>query len=104
MTVRNNESRMRFEIPLDGTFAVLDYALQDGTVIVTHTEVPPALRGRGLAEILVRAALAWIDGRGLKIESRCGYVSRFIGKHPEFQHLVAGSFGQDAPSNQVPST
>jgi len=90
MTVQHNESRLRFEIPLDGTFAVLDYEIQGDVVIVTHTEVPPALRGRGLAEILVRAAFAWIEERKMKLESRCSYVSGFLGTHPEFHHLASG--------------
>jgi len=89
MTVQNNEPGRRFEIPLEGSFAVLDYELRDGTVVITHTEVPPALRGRGLAEVLVRAALAWIEERKLNVDAQCSYVGAFIEKHPEFHHLRA---------------
>jgi len=89
MTAQNNEEARRFEIPLEGSIAVLDYQIQGDTMVITHTEVPPALRGRGLAEILVRAALAWAGERRLKVDPQCSYVSSFIGKHPEFHHLRA---------------
>jgi len=89
VNVRHNSAERRFEILLDGNCAVLDYEISGGTVIVTHTEVPPQCRGRGLAEALVRAALAWIGREGLRVEPRCEYAARFIERHPEFHPLRA---------------
>ena len=91
MDVRHNCAANRFEIPLEKGTAVLDYALSGGVAVITHTEVPPALRGLGLAEKLARAALAWAEGEGLAVEPRCDYVAAFIRRHPEFRHLVRDS-------------
>lgn len=53
-----------------------------------HTEVPPALRGRGIASRLIRGALEQVRARGLKVVPRCDFVRHFIGTHPEFQDLL----------------
>lgn len=59
--------------------AVLDYTLlADNGVNFHRTFVPETLRGRGVAEILVGAALAWARDAGLRIEASCWYVQRFL--------------------------
>jgi predicted GNAT family acetyltransferase len=83
MTVEHNGPERRFEIRVGEATAVLDYEVAGGALIATHTEVPPALRGRGLAELLVRAMLAWAGEAGLRVEPRCSYVAAFMEKHPE---------------------
>lgn len=59
-------------------------------MVFTHTLVPPELRGRGVAEKLVRAALAEARARGCRVVPQCSYVARFIERHAEYQDLLAG--------------
>ena len=44
----------------------------------THTYVPFALRGQGLAERLVEVGLAWAKEQGYQIEASCWYVKKFL--------------------------
>ena len=44
----------------------------------THTFVPNELRGKGLAEKLVRHGIAWAKSQGLQIEASCWYVQKFL--------------------------
>lgn len=87
--VRHDAATGRFAISVDGHLAVADYALADERMIFTHTFVPPALRGRGLAEVLVRAGLAEARARGRRVVPQCSYVAAFLARHPEFRDLVA---------------
>jgi len=87
--VRDNKPQRRFELDVEGTLAFANYRLTPGTVIITHTETPPALRGRGIASELVRGALEMIRADGLKVVAGCGFVVDYLGKHPEFADLVA---------------
>jgi predicted GNAT family acetyltransferase len=57
-------------------------------VIITHTETPPSLRGRGIASELVRGALQLIRADGLKVVAACGFVIDYLQKHPEYADLV----------------
>ena len=89
MEIQHNEVERRFEVGVGGARAVLKYETSGGVVIVSHTEVPPALRGQGIAQDLVRAALAWIDQTGKQVDARCDFAAKFIDRHPEFHRLRA---------------
>jgi uncharacterized protein len=85
--VRDNKSLSRFELDAEGTVAFANYRLAPSTVIITHTETPRALRGRGIASELVKGALELIRADGLKVVAGCGFVVDYLGKHPEFADL-----------------
>jgi predicted GNAT family acetyltransferase len=86
--VRDNPALNRFELDAEGHTAVAYYRLTPGLMTFTHTEVEPALRGRGIGSTLVHGALAAARQRGLKVVARCAFVSAYIGRHPEFADLV----------------
>jgi predicted GNAT family acetyltransferase len=86
--VRDNKAKNRFELDVEGTVAFANYRLAASAVIITHTETPPALRGRGVASELVHGALELIRADGLKVVAGCGFVVDYLNKHPEFADLV----------------
>lgn len=89
--VRHNPSAGRYEIEIDGALAVAEYELSEGRQVFTHTLVPPELRGRGLAEALVRRALDDAQAAGRVVVPACSYVAKFIERHAEYRGLVAGT-------------
>lgn len=76
--VLHQADSQRFIIEQDGATCVLDYRISGDRVNFTHTFVPTELRGKGLAERLVRAALTWADDSGLRKEASCWYVAKFL--------------------------
>jgi uncharacterized protein len=88
IVVRHNAAENRFEAEVEGGLSVADYVLRDGEMIMTHTHTPPELRGRGIAEKLVRAALEHARTEKLSVVPACSYVDIFIQRHPEFQSLL----------------
>lgn len=89
IVVQHNAAENRFEAVVDGHVAVAEYEIKDERVIFTHTFVPPELRGRGIAEQLVRAALGWATAEKRRVVPACSYVAAFIERHPEFHALVS---------------
>jgi predicted GNAT family acetyltransferase len=85
--VRNNTSRSRFELDADGSMAFANYRRAGDQVIITHTETPPALRGRGLASLLVKGALDLIRADGFKVVAGCSFVVDYLDQHPEYADL-----------------
>jgi predicted GNAT family acetyltransferase len=83
-TIRNNTAAGRFEIELEGEVGVLDYEVADGRMIMPHTEVPVAHRGRGYGEMLARAALDYAREQSLRPVPICPFVRSFIARHPEY--------------------
>jgi predicted GNAT family acetyltransferase len=87
-SVRNNKEASRFEIDLDGDLAVSNYRIRGDTIYFTHTEVPEALEGRGIGNILARVALDYARANRLRVVPRCKFIASFIKRHPEYQDLV----------------
>jgi len=61
----------------------------DGEIIVDHTFVPPAWRGRGIAEKLVQHVVEDARKRGFKIRPVCPYVVVAFRRHPEWADVHA---------------
>jgi len=86
--LRHNVAENRFEALVDGHLSVCDYVLEGQQMVFTHTLVPPELRGRGIAEKLVRGALAEARAQGRRVIPACSYVAKFIERHAEYQDLL----------------
>ena len=78
-----------FEAIVDGQRCVADYQRHGDVVRLTHTFVPPALEGRGIAGQLIHAALTWADAEKLKVDPQCSYAAMYVQRHPEWRRLVA---------------
>jgi predicted GNAT family acetyltransferase len=89
VAVTHNEARQRFEATVDGQLCVCDYQLRGNVLWMTHTGVPPAVGGRGIAAELVRAALAWAEAHDYRVQPSCSYVDAYMRRHPQTQKLRA---------------
>ena len=83
--VKNNQEQGRFQIELDGDTAVLEYRVEGEKIIMPHTQVPSAHRGKGYGEQLARAALDYAREQSLEVVPLCPFVKAFIESHPEYQ-------------------
>ncbi len=89
LEIRHNEAAQRFEARVEGWLCRADYRRVDDVLHLVHTEVPPALEGRGIAAHLVKEALDFAEAQGLKVRPRCSYVLAYLRRHPERAALVA---------------
>jgi predicted GNAT family acetyltransferase len=72
-----------------GETAYLEFDLDSaGWITLLHTEVPAALRGRGIAGTLAKTGLEYARDNNLKVDVMCPLVANYLSKHPEFQDLV----------------
>lgn len=86
--VINNESKSRFEYHDDGHVAIAGYQLKPDVIVLTHTEVPKELGGRGVGNKLAIAALDYARANDLRVIPLCSFMASFIEKHPEYKELV----------------
>ena len=86
--VRDNKPLSRFELDAEGGLAFANYRLTPSAVIITHTETPRGLRGRGIASDLVKGALHLIRADGLKVIAQCPFVKAYIDKRPDTADLL----------------
>jgi len=86
--VRDNKAKGRFELDVEGGIAFAKYRVTPSAVIITHTETPRELRGRGVASELTKGALALIRADGHKVVAACGFVVDYLHRHPEYGDMV----------------
>jgi uncharacterized protein len=89
MSTPQNVSRKRFEYDEEGETAYLEFEVDGhGWMTLWHTEVPPGLRGRGIAETLAKTAFEYARDNNLKVDVICPAANHYLQKHPEFKSLV----------------
>lgn len=87
--VRDNAARHRFELDAEGHIAFSQYKRAGGVIDIMHTEVPPALNGKGIGSRLVRGLLDLARAEGAKVRPLCPFVRSYIDKNPEYADLLA---------------
>lgn len=87
--VLHEPAAQRFVALLKGQESVLDYRLADGVMTITHTGVPPSLRGHGVAADLTRFALDTARKHEWKVVPVCSYAQHFVSTHSEYSDLLA---------------
>ena len=88
-TVTDNPARSRYELALEGGIAFIDYRRIGKLRVLTHAEVPPALRRRGIGAQLTAGALQLVRAQGESVQARCSYVAHFIARNVQYQDLLA---------------
>lgn len=86
--ITRNDAHDRFETTVDGVLCVLEYRLRDGVMTITHTGVPDAVGGRGIAAALTRFALDDVRRAGWRVVPACAYSIAWLAKHPDYADLV----------------
>jgi predicted GNAT family acetyltransferase len=87
--VRDNLQLHRFELDAEGLVAFSNYKRDGKTLTIMHTEVPPALNGKGVGSALVRGVLDLARAQNMKIVPLCPFVAAYIAKHAEYADLLA---------------
>ncbi len=87
-TLIDNEAAKRYEFHVDGHVPVIEYIKARDKIYLTHTEVPSALEGKGIASALIKKALEDIDAKNLTLIPLCPFVAGYLKKHPEWKRLV----------------
>lgn len=90
VVIRNNADDLRYELVVDGeVVGELRYGVRPDRIALIHTEISPALEGRGLGARLVAGALDDIRARQQRINPICPFVRSYLRRHPEYADLVA---------------
>ena len=82
-------TKSRLKVEEDNQAAYLEFETDGlGWMTIWHTEVPPALRGRGIATELSRAAFEYARRNNLRVDVICPSALQFLSEHPEYKPLV----------------
>lgn len=84
-----NESKGRYWVRLDGAEAELTYSRAGHRmIIIDHTSVPDAMRGKSVGKLLVGRAVADARVEGRSIIPLCPFARSVIERTPEWQDVL----------------
>ncbi|QDY70371.1 GNAT family N-acetyltransferase [Qingshengfaniella alkalisoli] len=86
---QEGETKGRYNVTLDGHEAELTYSRAGATsIIIDHTGVPDALRGRQVGLALVRRAVEDARSENRTIVPLCPFAKAQIARHPEWHDVL----------------
>ena len=85
--VIKNEEMQQYELTVDGMRSFIDYEMRGDVVLLTHTEVPEELEGKGVAAALVEKTLTEIEKQGQTFLPYCSYIRTFLRRHPGWERM-----------------
>jgi uncharacterized protein len=89
--VQDNPAQRRYEMSIaDEAIAAAYYRLDDGVIVLIHTEVPFEHSGSGIGSKLAEGVFNAIRESGRKAAIRCEFMANFIARHPEHRDVVVG--------------
>jgi hypothetical protein len=90
----------RYEARLGGrVVGYTEYRRVRGRIIFVHTEVDPAMEGKGIGGRLAAGALDDVRAQGLKFSAKCPFIAAYVKRHPGYDDIWV-----DLESGQPPAS
>lgn len=87
--IRDEPQNNRFVMAVPGGEAFATYRRLDNYLIVSHTEVPSTLRGRGLGSQVAEALFENARRQGFRIVPACSFIADWVRRHPGYRDVLA---------------
>ncbi len=108
-TISHDQNAKRFTTEVDGQHAELTYTVAGSVMTITHTRVPEAIGGRGIAAELMSAALRVAETAGWSVNPACSYAAAYmrrLAQQPDKKHiedLLDEALDESFPASDSPS-
>ena len=82
----------RYRVLIDGVEAEMTYSREgDSSMNIDHTQVDESLRGEGVAEKLLDAAVEFARENGLQVMATCPYAKKKLERNEDYADVYAGN-------------
>lgn len=91
ITQEEGRSGGRYRAELAGHFGEMTYSrASPSLIIIDHTQVDDALRGKGVGQALAEHAVLEARSGGWKIIPLCPFFKAQVERHPEWHDIIQG--------------
>jgi uncharacterized protein len=87
MTIVHDPEQQCFIMPTKAGNAIVDYSWRDDVMMLTHAEVPEALRGTGAGGRLAQGVFEEVEAMGVKARPVCPYLVRVARSNERWRAL-----------------
>jgi predicted GNAT family acetyltransferase len=88
--IRDNPAMSRFEPLATVRSQSRTTKVEDGRVVLLHTEVPQELSGLGYGSRLAQGVFEALRRDGKRVIAKCPFMSSYAARHPEYGALLDG--------------
>jgi predicted GNAT family acetyltransferase len=87
--VQHLPGQNRYLFEKDGEdVGLIDYTMRGHSIVLTHSEIDPQLRGGGLGDEMVQSVLDEIRAdTDYRVVAECPFVVEWVERHPDYQEL-----------------
>ncbi|MDJ0641569.1 MAG: GNAT family N-acetyltransferase [Erythrobacter sp.] len=92
ITLEDHDKKGRYVLRTEGTAEEAELTFSrasDTLIIVDHTGVPDAFRGRGYGKILAERVVADAREKGFKIVPLCPFFKAQADRHPDWSDVIS---------------
>lgn len=87
----NNVSMSRYELPIaDEAVALAYYGVDDGRIVLRHTEVPSEYAGQGIGKRLAHAVFEKLEAEDKRVIAKCSFMASYAARNPEYVAMLDG--------------
>jgi len=88
-TVQDNPDQHRFELLIGAEVAgFAAYRVRDGVTVITHSEIHPRFRGKGLGADLARQTLDLLKAHRARVITVCPFFAKYVAEHHEYDDIL----------------
>ncbi|HQV52232.1 MAG: N-acetyltransferase [Flavobacteriales bacterium] len=88
LPLSDEEESRQFVMRVDGHRVRMEYDRNGDRIFLTHVDVPVAIAGHGIDEVITVKVLTWTEQNNLSLVPSCTFVKEFLRKNPEWQRLM----------------
>jgi len=85
----HDKAKQQFRLGVGQHIALVDYVMQGDKLMLTHSEVPVALRGQGIGKVLVDKTFEYLRDHQLQAHAVCSYIRVVAQRDPQWRGIVS---------------
>jgi len=84
----HERDQQRFVLDINGELALVEYQVKNDALYLIHSEVPYALRGRGIGKVLVEKTFEKLTEEGYKAVAICSYIKAVASRSEKGKQII----------------
>lgn len=88
MEIVHDKEGKKFILDINGEQAKVDYVVKNDMLYLVHSEVPYALRGKGIGKVLVEKAFEKLTEEGYKAVAICSYIKTVATRSEKWKQII----------------
>ena len=86
--IEHDPVRRQYVMHVGGERAFVDYVDRDGIRCLVHSEVPAALRGKGVGKVLVEGTFRHLTDDGHRARAVCSYIRAVAKRSATWREVI----------------